>query len=497
MLGLIFIILILLCLLICVRIVEKSGTNYWRDRNVVFKKPLLFFGNIIDVILLRKSFNSVVKELYFELCAPYFGIWYLGDPQLVIKSPDLIKDILVKDFDYFQNRHVSHIEDIDKFTARMLAFMDGSRWKQKRATVTPVFSSNKLKCCHVHIREIAKTMICHINTTKLNVQMDLKKLCKEYTIGALSVIIFGLNISCFNTQSPILKINPCLSLLDSIQFTLYFSKSYLLKVFIPKYIKCSAKQIMIEFVSDILNKKRKLLSNNIGFNVLNSLIDDEDNNLDDVISRLSEFFIASYHSTSSSISLALYELALNKNIQSKLRQEINENFDKYDDISYNELIFMEYLDKIIHETLRKYPIMSIIGRTCVRSYKMPNCALTIEEGVRVLIPLSALHHDPKYFPEPNLFDPERFSKENIRERPAYCYLPFGAGPRQCLGEKMALLIMKLAVVYIIRNYEIDVCEDTNIKVEASLMDFVLDVNGNTSIRFKAIDSSTREATPHQ
>lgn len=83
--------------------------------------------------------------------------------------------------------------------------------------------------------------------------------------------------------------------------------------------------------------------------------------------------------------------------------------------------------------------MSIIGRTCVRSYKMPNCALTIEEGVRVLIPLSALHHDPKYFPEPNLFDPERFSKENIRERPAYCYLPFGAAPRQCLGKTICVL----------------------------------------------------------
>lgn len=83
----------------------------------------------------------------------------------------------------------------------------------------------------------------------------------------------------------------------------------------------------------------------------------------------------------------------------------------------------------------------MIGRTCVRSYKMPKCALTIKQGIRLLIPLSALHHDPKYFPEPYMFDPERFSRENVRKRPAYCYLPFGEGPRQCIGNTICTVLV--------------------------------------------------------
>lgn len=112
-------------------------------------------------------------------------------------------------------------------------------------------------------------------------------------------------------------------------------------------------------------------------------------------------------------------------------------------IAYNSLYVVLLFIKIISfnyvstwfisETLRKYPVFPAIGRTCTKDYKIPNSAVVIEKGVTVIISLSGMHHDPKYFPDPEVFDPERFTTENVRRRPPYTFLPFGEGQRSCIG----------------------------------------------------------------
>lgn len=88
----------------------------------------------------------------------------------------------------------------------------------------------------------------------------------------------------------------------------------------------------------------------------------------------------------------------------------------------------------VTETLRKYPPLTCLTRECTKDYPIPGTHVNLEKGTQVIIPAEALHHDPQYFPEPDRFDPERFSEEAKSGRHHYVYLPFGEGPRICIGE---------------------------------------------------------------
>ncbi|KAK5639919.1 hypothetical protein RI129_010730 [Pyrocoelia pectoralis] len=93
---------------------------------------------------------------------------------------------------------------------------------------------------------------------------------------------------------------------------------------------------------------------------------------------------------------------------------------------------MEYLDNCLYESLRKYPPAPMTTRLCTKSYKIPNSDVVINKGTYVFIPIYAIHRDPEYYPNPDKYDPDRFSKESINNRPPLAFLPFGDGPRKCI-----------------------------------------------------------------
>jgi cytochrome P450 family 6 len=74
-----------------------------------------------------------------------------------------------------------------------------------------------------------------------------------------------------------------------------------------------------------------------------------------------------------------------------------------------------------------------VTRECTKPIKLRGTDVTVEKGMQVVVPILGLHHDPKYYPDPERFDPERFSEEEKKKRPHFSYLPFGEGPRMCIG----------------------------------------------------------------
>lgn len=129
---------------------------------------------------------------------------------------------------------------------------------------------------------------------------------------------------------------------------------------------------------------------------------------------------------------------------------------------------MEYLDSVINESLRLYPIASRLERVAKASVEING--LVIPKGMVVLVPTWPMHRDPEIWPEPEKFKPERFSKKNKDNIDPYIYMPFGSGPRNCIGMRFALVVMKLAVVEILQRYSFSVCKETEIPFE-------LDVQG--------------------
>ena len=117
---------------------------------------------------------------------------------------------------------------------------------------------------------------------------------------------------------------------------------------------------------------------------------------------------------------AVYELALNQDIQDRVRDEINEVLENHDgEITYEAIMEMKYLDRVFNETLRKWPIVDTQMRKANRDFPIPNSKLVIPAGTFIMIPVIGLHHDEKYWKNPEKFDPERFTEENIKTRPQF------------------------------------------------------------------------------
>ena len=94
---------------------------------------------------------------------------------------------------------------------------------------------------------------------------------------------------------------------------------------------------------------------------------------------------------------------------------------------------LPYLDMVISETLRKYPPLAFLDRVTVADYKVPNSDLVLEKGTPIFISMMGSHYDPRYFPNPEKYDPLRFTEEAKNSRPDFVYFPFGEGPHICIG----------------------------------------------------------------
>ena len=176
----------------------------------------------------------------------------------------------------------------------------------------------------------------------------------------------------------------------------------------------------------------------------------------EIIAQCIAFFGAGFETTSTGLAHAVYELAMNPEVQERLHAEIVELEKEYDPDNMNvhfEAILNQapYLEAIVKETLRKYPPLVRIERR-VTSDKVTLGGIPLDKDVLIEIPTIAVHRDPDYYPEPDRFNPERFMPENKHLLVPYTYLHFGDGPRNCVGMRFAYQEAKLALASMVRRY---------------------------------------------
>ena len=157
-----------------------------------------------------------------------------------------------------------------------------------------------------------------------------------------------------------------------------------------------------------------------------------------------------YETTAAALNFTSYLLAKNPEIQEKLREEIDRNFpDDNVQCTYDNVFDLEYLDMVLCESMRVYPPIPLhIGRWA--SQERTICGKTIPQGTGVLAATWVLHHNEKFWPDPWKFDPERFAPENRDKIIEMTYMPFGEGPRNCIGRRFALMEAKMALVEFFR-----------------------------------------------
>jgi len=200
---------------------------------------------------------------------------------------------------------------------------------------------------------------------------------------------------------------------------------------------------------------------------------------DEIIAQCLLFFIAGFDTTATVLALATYQLARNPDKQDKLYEETSRLLDELkqapnsdsDDpfkmVTYDNLAQFEYLSAVINEALRIESPGIFVERRVAKDMELSNPDGSIRFQVKqddvIHIPVYSIQRDPKLFPEPEKFEPERFIGDTKFNKSAY--LPFGSGPRNCIAKNMALLEAKLALLHLIRNYRFEICDQTKVEIK--------------------------------
>nr|XP_042903368.1 cytochrome P450 4V2 [Parasteatoda tepidariorum] len=184
---------------------------------------------------------------------------------------------------------------------------------------------------------------------------------------------------------------------------------------------------------------------------------------EDIREEVDTFMFAGHDTTAMTISFALWLTGLDENVQRLIHEELDDIFmgDNEREITRNDLSRMKYLECVIKETLRLYPPAPLFGREANEAFKIGE--YTIEKGTFCLVIPMELHRDTKSFPNPEKFDPERFFPENVVNRHPYAFVPFSAGPRNCIGQRYAIMESKTVLANIFRNFTV-ISKDARDKV---------------------------------
>ena len=182
---------------------------------------------------------------------------------------------------------------------------------------------------------------------------------------------------------------------------------------------------------------------------------------DEIVAQCVVFLLAGFETSSNTLSFTLYYLAVNPDVQDKLRAEINNAIESNAKKPLNEVAqHIEYLDCVIKEAQRLCPTLAQVNRECSEDYDLNG--INIPAGTEILIPIYFLHHDPDAWTDPEKFDPERFQSPRKDARHALQFLPFGAGPRNCIGMRFALMEIKIALVKILTKFRFEKSPETQV-----------------------------------
>ncbi|CAG9859765.1 unnamed protein product [Phyllotreta striolata] len=513
--GLIVLVYVLITLVVALYLFVKWRYTFWKNKNVFTLEPTFLTGNLKTPNGESLTPIKAMARLYKAAKArgeKYAGFYVLVTPQFIPLDPELLKCILQTNFDHFTNHGFYVNEEGDPLSGHLFNLED-DKWRNLRAKLTPTFTSGKMKMMFQTMVDCTKGLEEMLNEcAAVNEPVDIKEVLGRFTTDIIGSVAFGIEINSMkNPDTDFRKYGKYifeanfrqrLNLIILNTFPRWFVKAV--------GFKLTRKEIESFFINVVKNTVEYREKNNIyrkDFmhlliqlkNMGKVLGDNEETlkgnhknvseglSLNEISAQAFVFFIAGFETSATTMTFALLELAQNQDIQEKLRQEIKHVLKKHDDkLTYDAIMEMSYLDKVISETLRKHPPVNQLPRGCSKDFQVPNSDLVIKSNMMVTIPVLDIHNDPEYYPNPEKFDPERFNEENIASRPPCTYLPFGEGPRTCIGLRFGKLQAKVGLCSVLSGFNVTLNEKTNLPIEYS-RNFVLTVKDDVWLNLERLN----------
>ncbi|XP_040834556.1 cytochrome P450 4X1-like [Ochotona curzoniae] len=359
-----------------------------------------------------------------------------------------------------------------------LVNLDGPKWFQHRRLLTPGFHLDILKTYIEVMAYSVNTMlgkwekICSAQDTTLEVY-------EHISLMALDIIMkcaFSQETNCQinSTCDPYLK-----AILEMGKITFHRLYNFLhhhdiIFKFSPQgYRFHKLSQVLNQYTEKVLQDRRISLKEGVKQDgsqkmeyqdflniILSAQSESEDSFSDaDLQSEVNTFLLAGHSTTAASLSWLLYCLAWNPEHQERCREEIRNILGKGSSITWDQLSELSYTEMCISEAFRLIPPVPSISRELNKPLTFPD-GCSLPAGMVVVLSIWGLHHNPAVWENPKVFDPLRFSKENSDQRHPHAFLPFSAGPRNCIGQQFAMLELKVAIALILLHFKVTAASPT-------------------------------------
>lgn len=470
--------------------------NYWKKQNVM-SEPFSFpFGATLKLFL--KPMCQLDSERYTRY-GKRFGTFEMGKAVLFVGEPELVEQVLVKDFALLPDRRTLSFND--PVLDNMMSMAPFERWRKIRPSVAQAFSFENVQKMNALIEDCALVTADHIKKAALNEEdIDVKKFFGSYALDLIARCVFATRIDSHSDaknefvrrsrQAPSGRLTPRIFVYFLLPFIARATGLRPLSPSVLEYFRCLSQSVIkstqqedrqnesfLRLFLDHQEKCEKSTSSsserdqrlfNLGSEMKTntSLYSGGKLSEDQAMAQCLLFFIAGQETTARVIAYTLYLLAIHPDVQTKLRKEVDDCFATHGDHPDLEAITsLKYLHCVVSESLRMYPPVSRLERVPCCDYTLGKEGIKLKKSDLITVPVYAMHHDPHYFPDPFSFKPDRFSDENVASIKPYTYLPFGGGPRNCVALRFALQAVKLSLLHTIHNVQVIRTGKTRVPLE--------------------------------
>nr|XP_012223674.1 PREDICTED: cytochrome P450 9e2-like [Linepithema humile] len=454
-----------------------KGLNFFKKHGILHIPPWPVVSNLGPVFLRQLPLAELVGKVYnLNQDAKYVGFFDGMNPVVVIRDPDIIKSISVKNFDMFPEHRSFIDEDSEPLFGKNLFSLRGEKWRDVRTLLSPAFTSSKMKAMFKLMSDCGANFADFLVSLPSDKSITEMKDCfTRYTNDVIATCAFGISVDSMRNHDNEFyvfgKEATTFGVLRTIKFYLIRSLPFTIKMFRIKLIDDHIVEFFKNLVRSTIQTRDE--QNIVRPDMLQLMMESrgkrgpgKELTIDDMTAQAFIFFFGGFETVSTLMCFAAHEIAVNPSVQAKLHDEIDQVLKTTNgDLTYESVNGMQYLDAVINEALRLWPVQVFVDRLCVQDFELPPAlpgdkSFVVKKGRSIWFPVYGLHRDPKYFERPNEFDPNRFLDENKKNMNLAAYIPFGIGPRMCIGNRFALLETKVLIFHLLARCELKPCAKT-------------------------------------
>jgi cytochrome P450 len=412
--------------------------------------PQISFSEFMDKV------NDNPFNFLMDLIQKYGDIIYIKLQQkdvYILSNPDYIEQIFTRDFKLFSKTRAAELRP---FLGNGLLLNEGDSHRQHRKIIQPLFLPKSIKS----YGDIMVDNIRHISDNwQDNTTIDVLQEMTMLAMGVMTESLFGIN---FRDRDTFSKVSDSFtSILES--FTQVHAP--VKNILVEDSTNENKKQNKFQDSLDYLNQKIYTLMDHIKKtnpekpNLISHLMKAKDPDSGEIglpekqiRDEIMIFLFAAHDTTSTALTWSLAYLATNQEIQDKLQKELDSVLEGGRVPTGDDLPKLEYAEKIFKEILRIKPSVWALSRLTNEEYKIGE--YVIPNSSVIFMSQYAMHNSPKYYADPDKFNPERWTKEFLFKLPRFAYFPFGGGIRSCIGETFAVQEGILALATIFQKWKI-------------------------------------------